>query len=103
VRGLAANKRSMAWSEQQVRGEGRAAEAGWLTRLVYWCVRRKFRTLTGKNRLITPVKVAAHHPRLLKAIGRMEGGRSGRALGARRAEAARHARGGPAHRLPMLT
>jgi hypothetical protein len=79
------------------------AEAGWLTRLVYWCVRRKFRTLTGKNRLITPVKVAAHHPRLLKAIGRMEGGRSGRALGARRAEAARHARGGPAHRLPMLT
>jgi hypothetical protein len=50
------------------------AEAGWLTRLVYWCVRRKFRTLTGKNRLITPVKVAAHHPRLLRAIGRMEGG-----------------------------
>ena len=50
------------------------AEAGWLTRLVYWFVRRKFGKLTGKNRLIEPVKVAAHHPRLLKALARMEGG-----------------------------
>src|SRR5262249_10237496 len=50
------------------------AEAGWLTRLVYWFVRRKFGKLTGKNRLIEPVKVAAHHPRLLRAIGQMEGG-----------------------------
>src|SRR5262249_4117700 len=41
------------------------AEAGWFTRLVYWFVRRKFRKLTGKDRLIEPVKVAAHHPRLL--------------------------------------
>ena len=50
------------------------AEAGWLTRLVYWFVRRKFSKLTGKDRLIEPVKVAAHHPRLLKALGQMEGG-----------------------------
>ena len=50
------------------------AEAGWFTRLVYWFVSRKFGTLTGKNRLIEPVKVAAHHPRLLRAIGQMEGG-----------------------------
>jgi len=50
------------------------AEAGWFTRLVYWFVRRKFRKLTGKDRLIEPVKVAAHHPRLLKALGQMEGG-----------------------------
>jgi hypothetical protein len=49
-------------------------EAGWFTRLVYWFVRRKFGKLTGKNRLIEPVKVAAHHRRLLRAIGRMEGG-----------------------------
>ena len=50
------------------------AAAGWLTRLVYWFVRRKFGKLTGKHRLIEPVKVAAHHPRLLRAIGQMEGG-----------------------------
>ena len=50
------------------------AEAGWLTRLVYWFVRRKFGRLTGKDRLIEPVKVAAHHPRLLRALGQMEGG-----------------------------
>jgi hypothetical protein len=50
------------------------AEAGWLTRLVYWFVRRTFCKVTGTNRLIAPVKVAAHHPRLLRAIGRMEGG-----------------------------
>src|SRR5262245_45160465 len=49
-------------------------EAGWFTRLVYWFVRRKFGKLTGKDRLIEPVKVAAHHPRLLKAMGKMEGG-----------------------------
>ena len=49
------------------------AEAGWFTRLVYWFVRRKFGKLTGKNRLIEPVKVAAHHPRLLRALGQIEG------------------------------
>jgi len=50
------------------------AEAGWLTRLVYGFVRRKFVKLTGKDRLIEPVKVAAHHPRILRALGQMEGG-----------------------------
>jgi 4-carboxymuconolactone decarboxylase len=50
------------------------AEAGWFTRLVYWFVRRKFGKLTGKNRLIEPVKITAHYPRLLRAIGQMEGG-----------------------------
>ena len=50
------------------------AEAGWFTRLVYWFVRRKFGKLTGKNPLIEPVKVAVHHPRLLRAMGQMEGG-----------------------------
>ncbi|HVA51558.1 MAG TPA: hypothetical protein VNH11_34775 [Pirellulales bacterium] len=49
-------------------------EAGWLTRLVYWFVRRKFVKLTGKDRLIEPVKVSAHHSRLFRAIGQMEGG-----------------------------
>ncbi len=50
------------------------AEAGWFTRLVYWLVRRKFGKLTGRDRLVEPVKIAAHHPRLLRAMGQMEGG-----------------------------
>jgi hypothetical protein len=50
------------------------AEAGWFTRLVYWFMRRKFGKLTGKDRLIEPVKIAAHHPQLLKGMGQMEGG-----------------------------
>jgi len=50
------------------------AEAGWFTRLVYWFVRRKFAKLTGKDRLIEPMKVVAHHPRLMRALGQMEGG-----------------------------
>jgi hypothetical protein len=49
-------------------------EAGWFTRLVYWVVRRKLGQLTGTRRLTEPVKVAAHHPRLLKALGQMEAG-----------------------------
>jgi 4-carboxymuconolactone decarboxylase len=52
------------------------AEAGWFTRLIYWFVRRKMGQLTGKNRLVEPVKVAAHHPRLLKALGQMESGQA---------------------------
>jgi hypothetical protein len=50
------------------------AEAGWFTRLVYWFVRRKIAKVAGKDHLIEPVKIAAHHPRLLRAIGRMDGG-----------------------------
>jgi len=50
------------------------AQAGWFTRLIYWFVRRKFRKMTGKEHLIEPVKIAAHHPRLLRAMGQMEGG-----------------------------
>jgi hypothetical protein len=49
-------------------------EAGWLTRLVYSLIRRKFGKLTGRECIPEPVKVAAHHPRLLRAIGAMESG-----------------------------
>lgn len=49
-------------------------EAGWFTRLIYWLVRRKFRKLTGKDRLVEPIKIAAHHLRLLRALGQMESG-----------------------------
>jgi 4-carboxymuconolactone decarboxylase len=50
------------------------AEAGWFTRLIYWFVRRSIGKVTGKCRVIEPVKIAAHHPRLLRAIGQMDGG-----------------------------
>lgn len=53
------------------------AQAGWFTRLIYWFVRRKFGKLTGRDRLIEPVKITAHHPRLLKAMGQMESGLEG--------------------------
>ena len=49
-------------------------EAGWLTRLIYWFVRRRIAKVAGKDRLLEPVKIAAHHPQLLRAIGRMDGG-----------------------------
>ena len=55
-------------------------EAGWWTRMVYWFVKRKMRQLTGKSRLGEPIKIAAHHPRLLKAIGQMEMGQAGARL-----------------------
>src|SRR5262249_32291794 len=41
-------------------------EAGWCTRLGYWFVRRKIGKVTGKDRLVEPVKIAAHHPGLFK-------------------------------------
>jgi 4-carboxymuconolactone decarboxylase len=50
------------------------SEAGWFTRMVYWFVRRKIARVAGKDHLIEPVKIAAHHPRLLRAMGQMEGG-----------------------------
>jgi hypothetical protein len=46
-------------------------EAGWFTRLIFWMVRRK---MAGQNRLIEPIKITAHHPRLLKALGQVEMG-----------------------------
>lgn len=53
-----------------------ARDAGWMTRLVYWFVERKMRQITGKARLIEPIKVMAHHPRLMKAVGQMEQGQA---------------------------
>ena len=47
-------------------------QAGWLTRLVYRFTRRSLRKLTGHDQLPEPVKIVAHHPALLRAVGRME-------------------------------
>jgi hypothetical protein len=47
-------------------------QGGWLTRLLYWFTRRSLRQLTGQDRLPEPVKIVAHQPALLRAVGRME-------------------------------
>ena len=52
------------------------SQAGWYTRLVYWFVKRGVGQVTGSSRLVEPVKITAHHPRLLKAYGQMEMGQS---------------------------
>ena len=46
------------------------AQAGLFTRFVYWMTKRKL------GRLIEPVKIAAHHPRLLRAMAAMESGQA---------------------------
>ncbi|HLJ10790.1 MAG TPA: hypothetical protein VKU82_06355 [Planctomycetaceae bacterium] len=51
-------------------------DAGWLTRLVYWFVQRNLGQITGKALLAEPIKIVAHHPRLLKAVGQMESGQA---------------------------
>jgi hypothetical protein len=49
-------------------------EAGWVARLLYWMVERKIGKITGTRRLVEPVKIMAHHGRLLMAYGQMEMG-----------------------------
>ena len=39
-------------------------------------IKRQMGKITGQPRLPEPVKIAAHHPRLLKALGQMEGGQA---------------------------
>ena len=43
-------------------------DAGLFVRFVYWMVKRKI------GRVIQPIKITAHHPRLLRAVGQMEMG-----------------------------
>jgi hypothetical protein len=47
-------------------------QAGWFTRALCALVRRKVGKLTGSSRLVEPVTITAHHPRLLFAYGQME-------------------------------
>lgn len=51
-----------------------AAEAGSLTKLVYWFARRQIARLSGRApaRMIEPVEVYAHVPELLRSYGRLE-------------------------------
>jgi len=43
-------------------------EAGLFTRFVYWMTKRKI------GRVVLPLKITAHHTRLLRALGEMETG-----------------------------
>lgn len=45
-----------------------AKDAGLVVRVAYWFTKRK----VGK--VIEPIKITAHHPRLLRAVGSMEMG-----------------------------
>ena len=47
-----------------------AGEAGWFVRLVYWFTKPEL------GRVVMPVKITAHHPRLLRAYGEMETGQA---------------------------
>lgn len=42
--------------------------AGVFVRFIYWMVQRKL------GRVVLPIKIAAHHPRLLRSLGEMESG-----------------------------
>ena len=44
-------------------------QAGWSTRIVCLLVRRSIGEITGSRRRVEPVKITAHHSRLLKAYG----------------------------------
>src|SRR5262245_44454162 len=69
LRGSAIRGRAMA----RIRGV-ETREAGWFTRLVYWFVQRQIGKITGRKALVEPIKITAHHPRLVKAVGQMEMG-----------------------------
>jgi hypothetical protein len=78
------------------------AEAGWLTRLIYWFVRRNFGKLTGKSSLPERSRSRRITTRLLRAMGQKEGRVSGGAFGAGEAEAGRQPAGSKTHRLSIL-
>ena len=43
-------------------------QAGLFVRFIFWMTRRKI------GRVVLPIRIAAHHPRLLRAVGEMESG-----------------------------
>jgi hypothetical protein len=46
------------------------AQAGLFVRMAYWMVKRKV------GRVVLPIKITAHHPRLLRALAEMEMGQA---------------------------
>ena len=47
------------------------SKIGWMTRLIFWFAKRKIGKLTGEARLVEPLKITAHYPKLLMALGRL--------------------------------
>ena len=47
-----------------------ASQAGLFGRIAYWMTKRKI------GKVIGPIKITAHHPRLLRAMGSMEMGQA---------------------------
>jgi len=45
-------------------------QAGLFVRFVYWMVRRKL------GHVVLPIKITAHHPRLLRSLAEMETGQA---------------------------
>ncbi len=46
--------------------------ANLFTRLVYWAAKRKVGKVAGAARLVEPLKITSHQPRLLFGYGQME-------------------------------
>lgn len=49
-------------------------KAGIFAKIVFAMVRRKIGQLTGRKELVEPMRVTAHHPRIMWAYGQMEMG-----------------------------
>ena len=49
-------------------------QAGFFTKLSYRIVRKEIGKVTGTAQLIEPVKIMAHHPRILLSVGLMDYG-----------------------------
>jgi len=47
-------------------------QANLFVRFIYWMAKRKVGKLAGAARLVEPLKINAHQPRLLMAYGQME-------------------------------
>ncbi len=71
-------------------------DAGLFVRFVYWMVRRKI------GRVIQPIKITAHHPRLLRAVGQMEMGQEAAKTVDAALESPGQRQDGHAHRLSVL-
>ena len=47
-------------------------QAGFFTKLIYRIARKEIGKATGTAQLIEPVKIMAHHPRILLSVGMMD-------------------------------
>jgi len=50
------------------------SQANLFIRFIYFMAARWVRKLTGQKRLIEPIKIFAHHPRILMTMGQLDMG-----------------------------